>query len=107
MKTKTWHEVACLSDLVPDRALAVRIGDKEIAVAKVEGELHAFSNVCTHAYALLSDGFLEDHVIVCPLHEAEFCVKTGKALRLPATIDLQVFPVRVEAERILVAVEDD
>jgi len=42
-----------------------------------------------------------------PATRGEFCVKTGKALRLPATIDLQVFPVRVEVERILVAVEDD
>ena len=107
MKTKTWREVACLSDLVPDQALGVRIGDKEIAIANIKGELCAFSNLCTHAYALLSDGFMEDHVIVCPLHEAEFCVKTGKALTLPATVDLQIFPVRSEAEKIFVAVEDD
>ncbi len=53
--------------------------------------------MCTHARALLSDGSF-DRVrctVECPLHGAEFDVRSGAALTLPATEEAATYPVRV------------
>ena len=52
----------------------------------------------------LSDGWLEDGCIECPLHAARFDVRTGKALCAPAETNLAVFEVRVEGGDLLVKV---
>ena len=44
----------------------------------------------------LGDGDLEGYNIVCPRHGAEFDVKTGKAVQLPAAVDIPAYPVRVK-----------
>ncbi len=46
----------------------IELGDLQIAIYNVEGEIYATDNICTHAFALLTDGFLDGDVIECPLH---------------------------------------
>ncbi len=51
----------------------------------------------------MSEGYLEDDATVeCPLHAASFCLKTGKALCLPATDPLTTYPVHVEGGDIFI-----
>ena len=99
-----WTKVAAISQLSDDEPLAVVVEGRKIALYRSDGEFFATDNVCTHAYALLSDGFLEDGCIECPLHQARFDIRTGKVLCEPATEDLKTYPVRVEGDAILVAV---
>ena len=61
----------------------------------VDGEYYALEDVCPHAYALLSQGFVEDGKVECPLHEAVFDVKTGQCLHGPGGRNLNRYPVRV------------
>jgi 3-phenylpropionate/trans-cinnamate dioxygenase ferredoxin subunit len=68
----------------------------------IGGELYATDNICTHAYACLSDGYLEDGIIECPLHAGRFEVKTGKALGAPVTKDIELFSVKLEGDDVLV-----
>ena len=49
------------------------------------GEFHAIDDTCTHEDASLAEGWLEDDRVECPLHAAQFCLRTGEALCLPAT----------------------
>ncbi|SDV46315.1 non-heme iron oxygenase ferredoxin subunit [Chitinasiproducens palmae] len=93
---------AKLSDLVEDEPLAVTLGDEQIALYLLEGEVHATHNVCTHQYALLSDGYMEDGCIECPLHQAKFDIRTGAALCAPATQPVLVYRVQVEGDDIMV-----
>ena len=99
-----WVRVAATSQLGDDEALGVVANGVRIAIYRSDGEYFATDDVCTHAYALLSDGFLEDGCIECPLHQARFDIRTGKVLCEPATEDLKTYPVRVEGDAILVAV---
>ncbi|MWB76869.1 Rieske 2Fe-2S domain-containing protein [Pseudooceanicola sp. 216_PA32_1] len=88
---------------LPEGAVrGIDIGDLQLAAFNVAGAIHVTDNVCTHAYALLSEGFLEDNVIECPLHGGQFDVVTGKALCDPAECDLKVYPVRVEGGQVWV-----
>ncbi|WP_058910125.1 3-phenylpropionate/cinnamic acid dioxygenase ferredoxin subunit [Entomohabitans teleogrylli] len=68
-----------------------------IALFHVGGEFYAINDRCSHGNASMSQGYPEDDATVeCPLHAASFCLKTGKALCLPATDPLTTYPVHVE-----------
>jgi nitrite reductase/ring-hydroxylating ferredoxin subunit len=90
-----WVTVAQLPSLPEGEMLGVEIGDKSIALFNVDGAIHATDNVCTHAFALLTDGWLDGDCIECPLHAGRFNVKTGKALGPPVDEDIKVFETRV------------
>lgn len=98
-----WMRVAGKGDVAEGQVIGVRIGDKDIAVYHLPGgEYRATDNICTHEYAQLSDGWLEDGCIECPLHAARFDVRTGKALCAPADVDLPVYELKAEGEDLLV-----
>ena len=91
----SWVTVAQLADVGEGEVLGVEIGDTSIALYNVDGEICATDNICTHAFALLSDGWLDGDCIECPLHAGRFNVRTGKALGPPVDEDIKVYPVRV------------
>jgi NAD(P)H-dependent nitrite reductase small subunit len=104
MADTTWHRVAAASQVAEGEAVAVRVGDRQIALCRAGGTLYAFENVCPHAYALLSDGFIEDGEIECPLHAARFEMSTGRCLAPPADRDLVTYKVKVEGDDVLVEI---
>ena len=81
--------------------VGVTAAGQQIALYRDKGEFFATSNVCTHQYALLSDGYFEDGCIECPLHQGSFDVRTGKAQCAPVTEDIKVYPLRVEGDDLL------
>ena len=96
MSEVTFHKVATTSDLDEDEAMQVIVEGKELALINLGGELFALDDICTHAYASMSDGYIEGNCIECPLHGAQFDVRTGKAETPPATEDLVSYQVKVE-----------
>jgi nitrite reductase/ring-hydroxylating ferredoxin subunit len=87
-----WVRVAAKADVAENAAIAVRVGDKEIAVYHLPGgEFRATDNICTHEYAQLTDG-------------ARFDIRTGRALCAPADVDLAVFEVKAEGDDLLIRV---
>jgi nitrite reductase/ring-hydroxylating ferredoxin subunit/uncharacterized membrane protein len=66
-----------------------------IAVAKVDGQLYAFQEFCTHRYGPLSEGALNGNEIECPWHRSCFDIRSGKVTQGPAKIDLKTYPVKV------------
>ncbi|MCD0505413.1 non-heme iron oxygenase ferredoxin subunit [Bordetella petrii] len=98
-----WTKIATTDQLEDDdEILPVSVDQTQLALYRSEGEFFVSDNVCTHAYALLSDGYLEDGCIECPLHQAKFDIRTGKAMCAPATRDIRVYPVKVEGGDIMV-----
>jgi len=102
-----YHAVAKTDDLGEEEVMAVFVGSEEIALYNVEGEFYATHGVCTHENVGLADGFVEGDLIECPLHNACFEIKTGKAVNPPAEVDLKTYPVKVEGDTIYVGVESD
>src|SRR5215472_5399016 len=100
-----WVRAAARSDLTEGEVLGVEIEGRSIALYDVEGGVFATDNICTHAYARLSDGWLDGELIECPLHAARFDVRTGKVLDPPATEDLKTYPVRVTDDEIQVKLD--
>jgi nitrite reductase/ring-hydroxylating ferredoxin subunit len=102
----TWHTVAQSADLDPDFPFGCEIGEQKIALYQCDGEVHALEDVCPHAYALLSQGFVDEGKIECPLHAAQFEIATGKCLTAIGQRDLKKFPVRVVDGSVQVALSD-
>ena len=98
-----WQRVASVADVDPDRGLSVNVAGKELAAYRVGDDVHALE-VRPHAYALLSDGFVEGNTMECPLHQAIFHIPSGKCMAAPADSDLATFPVKIEGEDVLVDV---
>jgi 3-phenylpropionate/trans-cinnamate dioxygenase ferredoxin subunit len=84
-----------------DAPLPVTVDGMEIAIYKVGEQYFALEDVCPHAYALLSEGLIEDDTVECPLHGALFQISTGKCLS-QLLRDLVKYPVRLEGEDILI-----
>ena len=97
-----WRRVAALADLADDAAFPAKLGNTQIALYRLDGKVYALADVCTHALALLSQGFIEDGAVECPLHGARFDIATGRCLAPPATVDLRSYDVRIEGGDIFI-----
>jgi 3-phenylpropionate/trans-cinnamate dioxygenase ferredoxin subunit len=69
-------------DEIPDNGMIMREhGGKQILLAKIDGQVHAIDDVCTHQGAPLHQGDLGRegrHFVTCPWHEAHFDLRDGK-----------------------------
>jgi nitrite reductase/ring-hydroxylating ferredoxin subunit len=101
-----WIKAGEVSKLDPEYPTVAKIGEVEVAICRAEGEVFAVHNICTHAYARLSDGWVEGHEILCPLHQGSFDLRTGDAVRSPCHDPIPVFQVRVEGDDILLDNEE-
>jgi len=100
-----WHVAGTTSDIADDLPLSAKIEGREIGVYLVGGKYYALEDVCPHAYALLSQGFVEGEEIECPLHGAKFHIPSGRCTKEPGDRDLKRFPVRLEGDTILVGMD--
>ncbi|MCL4270175.1 MAG: non-heme iron oxygenase ferredoxin subunit [Anaerolineales bacterium] len=88
-------DIAPVSELPNGERLFVDLGDKPIVIFNIADHFFAIGDVCTHDDGPLGDGMLEGFNIVCPRHGAEFDVRTGKVMQMPAVVDIPAYPVRV------------
>ncbi len=102
-----FHTVAKKADLAEDEALQVLVNGQEIAVYNLGGAFYATDDICTHAYASLADGYVENDQIECPLHGGCFDIKTGKATTAPCTVDLKTYEVKIDGDDIMVGLPGD
>ena len=97
-----WQSVTSIAKVSPETPFAFVVDGRQFAIFEVDGRHYALDNVCPHAYALMTDGFVEDDKVECPLHGAMFHIPSGKCLGPPADADLKTYPVKIEDGQILV-----
>ncbi|MEV6654628.1 bifunctional 3-phenylpropionate/cinnamic acid dioxygenase ferredoxin subunit [Streptomyces sp. NPDC051219] len=86
--------VCHVDDLPPGEAVRL-LTTPPIAVFNADGELFAVDDTCTHQDASLADGWLEGCFVECPLHAAQFDLRTGEAVCLPARRAVRTHRVQV------------
>jgi 3-phenylpropionate/trans-cinnamate dioxygenase ferredoxin component len=99
---------ACSVADLPDggEAISVEVNGEPVAVVKTDGDVYAIRDVCSHAEVPLSEGEIYDHTIECWLHGSCFDLRTGKPTGPPATKPVPVYPVKIEGDDVLVAIEE-
>ena len=85
-----------LTDLPNGERLFVEIDGQPIVVFNIAGQLFAIGDVCSHDDGPVGDGEIDGYEVACPRHGARFDIRTGKALALPAVVDIPAYPVRIK-----------
>ncbi|MER8603326.1 non-heme iron oxygenase ferredoxin subunit [Mesorhizobium sp. M1233] len=101
-QSSEWIILCALSDLEEDTVIPFEIDDNRIAIYLIDNKVYATNNVCSHSFALLSDGWLEGTLIECPLHGAQFEITSGEVVQGPADCPITVFETKVEGGQVLV-----
>ena len=84
------------SALEESKPLRVVVDGEDVLLAKIDDEIFAVSDICTHSEVSLSEGDIEGCAIECWLHGSSFDLRTGAASGPPATSDLQTYKVVIE-----------
>lgn len=90
-----FYDIASVDELPNGQRLFLDIGDAPVVIFNVAGEFYAIGDVCTHDDGPLGDGDVEGFNVVCPRHGAQFDLRDGKALTMPAVVDIPAYPVKV------------
>jgi 3-phenylpropionate/trans-cinnamate dioxygenase ferredoxin subunit len=91
------------SSLVEGKPQKISLGDKDVCVARIGGEVFAVADICTHSEASLSEGDISNYKIECWLHGAEFDLRTGEAMTPPAVEALETFEVRRDGDTVTIS----
>ena len=94
--------VAKICDVPVGGMTVVAIDRERIMLANADGQFFAMRDMCGHRNAPLSRGRLEGCIVECPLHFAQFDVRTGKLIDGPISADVPVYEVRVEGDTVFV-----
>lgn len=102
------HDVFALDEIDPGTARKVVLEGREIALIRLDDEVYALGDTCSHDDVSLSEGFVEEDecAIECSKHGALFDLKTGEPLSLPAIRAVPVYAVAVVDGRVLLTIEE-
>lgn len=86
-----------LDDVVPGAATRVTVGDIPVCLVRIDDDVYAIGDTCSHAEVSLSDGevYADEREIECPQHGSTFSLVDGCPGSLPATQPVPVFDVVV------------
>ncbi|MBI3396452.1 MAG: non-heme iron oxygenase ferredoxin subunit [Spirochaetia bacterium] len=87
-------KIATVDQIPEGRLLSVQTRLGRVALTRIGTEILAFQDVCTHDDGTLSGGCIEGDIVECPRHGAKFNIRSGEVLQMPATENIETFPVR-------------
>jgi nitrite reductase (NADH) small subunit/3-phenylpropionate/trans-cinnamate dioxygenase ferredoxin subunit len=99
--TSRFVKAAETNSVTPGNGVAVKLEGNFIGIHNVDGEYYAIDNICPHVGGVLHAGKQKDGILVCPIHEWKFDVKTGKCI-WPGECELATYPLKVRGGDILV-----
>jgi ferredoxin-thioredoxin reductase catalytic chain len=92
--------VAAVEDLRDGESRHIKIGKRDVALFRVNGEFYALSNLCRHAFAPLAEGYMDGYTVMCPWHGWRYDVRDGTTDHPGA--DVRTFPVEVRDGEVFV-----
>lgn len=95
-------DLAALDELPPTGARAFAVGALNILLCRSSAGVFAIENRCSHAMSPLEGGRVRGPHIFCPLHGVRFDLRTGAPSGELTRAPVRVWPVRIEAGRVLV-----
>jgi 3-phenylpropionate/trans-cinnamate dioxygenase ferredoxin component len=99
---------ACRKDSLSNGdLLGFDYNNKELLITKVQDKIYATDRICTHQYADLTSGFLneEEKTVTCPLHLSVFDLEDGIPQNPPAELPLKTYEVKIENDGVYVLID--
>ena len=104
MTMSDFVKVGQVGDFREGRGVAVRVGDRKVAVFKLDGKLLAIQDACPHMGASLADGRLDGRRVICHWHQWRFDLETGQGDQLSKSwLKARVYEIEVRGEEVFVA----
>lgn len=105
--SEEWVKVCDEKSLKSGEMLDFDHGSKKILLAKIGGNVYATDRICTHAYADLSTGIMneEENTVTCPLHLSAFKLDSGSPQNLPAEDPLKTYKVKIQDNSIYIKLD--
>jgi 3-phenylpropionate/trans-cinnamate dioxygenase ferredoxin subunit len=98
------YDLGDLSDLADGQMRGLMAGKIDVLVCRVQGQLYAIEDLCSHADTTLSDGMLRGYTVTCALHGAQFDVRDGAHKGPPAYCGVRTFELDQTPEGVQVVV---
>lgn len=99
--TQEWISIARADEVSEGAPVQGRCGSESVCLYRIDGQVYATQDKCTHGEASLSEGYVLGEEIECPFHQGTFHIPTGKAMAAPCTVDLRIYEVKEEGGLIL------
>ncbi len=99
--------VADSHEVQEGKCIVVNAEGEAVVVCRVNRQLFAVQDLCSHDDGPLGDGFLDGFEIECPRHGARFDVRDGAVKRMPAAAPIRTYPLKTENGKILIGLDDD
>jgi 3-phenylpropionate/trans-cinnamate dioxygenase ferredoxin subunit len=101
-----WVLACDAEEIEEEDVIRVDLAGRTLAIYRSpQDTFHATDGICTHERADLADGLVMGDIIECPKHNGRFNYKTGEAMRVPATIGLCTYPVKVDGGHVFVKLD--
>lgn len=102
-----WIRICQVKELKSSEPYEYDYKNTKIMLTRADNDIFATDRICTHAYADLSTGFLneKERTITCPLHMSSFRLKDGVPLNLPAEEPIKTYQTKIEDGSIYVLIE--
>ena len=105
MSSGQWIEACEADDIEAEDVIRFDHGDRTFAISRTEkGDFFASDGYCTHERFHLSNGLVMGNVIECPKHNGRFDIPTGQAKRAPVCVDLKMYPVKIEDDKVYIQI---
>jgi len=82
-------EVAKKGDIAPGGMIGYGVAGKSITICNESGQYYALARRCGHMSAALDEGTLVGYILTCPMHYAQFDIKSGHVLSGPVLHDAE------------------
>jgi nitrite reductase/ring-hydroxylating ferredoxin subunit/uncharacterized membrane protein len=99
-----WTDVAAEDDVLANQSVEGDADGVRVLLTRLDGNIVALSDRCTHRGGPLHEGSLADGCVTCPWHDSVFALTDGAVVRGPATrpqpvAEVQVVDGRVQVRR--------
>jgi 3-phenylpropionate/trans-cinnamate dioxygenase ferredoxin subunit len=99
-----WIRVAPLNEINDEDVTRFDHEAKSFAIYRRGTQVYASDGLCTHEQAHLADGFLFEYEIECPKHNGRFDIRDGRAVRVPACINMRIYRTKIEDDDIFIEI---
>jgi nitrite reductase/ring-hydroxylating ferredoxin subunit/uncharacterized membrane protein len=93
--SEDYEAVMTLSNVQENKLYRVTAAGVPVVLLRQGLQFYAISATCPHAGGPLDEGTLTGDIVECPWHGSRFCMRDGRVLTGPATVNAPRYDVRV------------
>jgi nitrite reductase/ring-hydroxylating ferredoxin subunit len=102
------EKVCKTSDVAVGTMKGFMVNQKQLLIANVGGKYYAIDSICSHRFGYLPKGKLDNNIVICPVHGAQYDVTTGKVLKdVPGIMKMATNGGAIDLNSYKVEIKDD